>query len=92
MKTIWKFSLDDPMGSLQMPIGAEILCLQIQRGVPCIWVKVDDSAKVERRTFIVVGTGHKLSVNANKYIGTFQEANGDLIWHVFETTTERRIS
>ena len=66
-----------------MPKGAEILTVQLQ-GVPCFWALVEPSAKNEKRTFIIHGTGHNISTENKKYIGTYQECEGSLVWHVFE--------
>jgi hypothetical protein len=30
---------------IEMPIGAEILCIQTQNEKPCIWAKVDENSK-----------------------------------------------
>lgn len=69
---------------IEMPQGAETLCVQMQGTQPCIWAKVDDAKPMENRMFHVRGTGHLLQENEGKYIGTFQMLGGSLIFHVFE--------
>lgn len=72
---------------VNMPAGAEILCVQTQREKPCMWARVDPSAPMELRSFAIYGTGHPISPDAAKdhrYVGTFQLAGGDLVFHVFE--------
>ena len=83
MKTIWKFSLQ--FGTIEMPKGAKILAVQNQNDAPCMWAEVDDTQPLERRVFTVFGTGHDLSIPKNKeYIGTYQQHDGVLIWHLYE--------
>lgn len=70
---------------IEMPNGAEILCLQIQNKKPCIWVLADPEAELKKRTFEIFGTGHNVPENAErKYIGTFQQFDGSLVFHCFE--------
>ncbi len=86
MKQIFKYPI--PISGsfpLDLPEGAEILCVQVQNGVgPCIWALVDSDNASEVRDFSVVGTGRSTNVSIAGYIGTFQELNGQLIWHLFE--------
>lgn len=85
MRTIWKFPLEviDEQ-RVEMPEGAEILCVQVQAGVPCLWaVVIPDAAKV-KRTIAVYGTGHPMKVKrADTYIGSFQLQGGFLVFHVY---------
>jgi len=83
MKTIWKFELPIE-GTIEMPIGAEILGVQVQRDEPRLWAMVDPSAPKEKRQFKIYGTGHTMPDNPGKYVGTFQIAEGTFIFHVFE--------
>jgi len=87
MKTIWKFPLDlCDQQQIPMPKGAQILTLQTQNGVPCIWVMVeDDAVEAEMRTFEIFGTGTEITKEkgfGRCYIGTFQRQQ--FVWHVFE--------
>jgi hypothetical protein len=84
MKMIWKFPLRD-MGPCEVPMpqGAEILDVQMQNELPCIWAMVDPHAPVEAKTFVIHGTGHVVGDDTKlSYIGTVQQ--GTLVWHVFE--------
>jgi hypothetical protein len=86
MKTIWKFELDFN-STFEMPKGAEILTVQLQKDIPCLWALVDTEKELEKRHFETYGTGHPLSYergNSKVYIGTYQIANGALVFHVFE--------
>jgi hypothetical protein len=86
MKTIYKYTLDAHSQTVWLPAGATILTVQSQRGVPCMWVMLNNTNCVEARHFTVYGTGDSLPDDAGDYVGTFQEENGAFIWHVFETT------
>ena len=83
MKQIWKFELG-PDAKIEMPLGANILCVQTQYDKPQIWALVDPTARTIRRRFRTYGTGHIMPVNPGEYIGTFQLHNGSLVFHVFE--------
>ena len=82
--TIWKFPipLEDEF-ELEMPLGAAILCVQVQGEEPCIWARVDPKAKKHRRVFRLAGTGREIPKELG-YIGTFQLRGGTLVFHLFE--------
>lgn len=72
---------------IDMPRGARILCVQVQRGQPCIWALVDDDVEPTRREIHMRGTGHNCNgVDALRYIGTFQMHDGSLVFHAFEVS------
>lgn len=51
MKKIYKYRIevtDDQ--NIEMPVGAKILTVQTQNGVPCIWAMVDPNA--EKKEYI----------------------------------------
>ncbi len=84
MKTIFKYPLcmiDDQLVS--MPAGAEILTVQMQSDVPCLWARVDPNMPKVGRVIHINGTGHNLS-HEGAYIGTFQMAHGALVFHAFD--------
>lgn len=87
--TIWKFPLViDGEQVVEMPIGAEILTVQMQHGFPFMWALVDPEAGRESRTIRIIGTGHHFGPPveslALRYISTIQTDSGLLVWHVFE--------
>lgn len=89
MKTIWKFPLTaQTYQSIEMPIGASILTAQLQGETLCIWALVDKdltSAQIEKRHFLIFGTGHDIMHGYDlKYISTFQLHGGALVFHLFE--------
>jgi len=90
MKTIWKFQLSTiDVQFINMPIGAEMLSLQIQNNIPCIWCLVDKSKETEDIMFEIFGTGGSIHYDMGverKYMGTYQnEMFGEsFTWHLFE--------
>lgn len=86
MKQIWKYSLRTiDRQTLQVPAGAKILTVQVQRGEPYLWALVDPAADHPSNINIAVfGTGHNIPDDIGEYIGTFQLLNSELIFHVFK--------
>lgn len=83
--TIWKYILDIARTNrIAMPVGAEVLTVQVQRNSLCLWAKVHPDDELEDRLFAVEGTGFDVKDAKETYIGTAQMAGGDLVWHVFE--------
>ena len=80
---IWKFGINAATISIDMPKGAQPLCVQVQRDVPCIWAIVNPSAEMEKVKVEIYGTGHTMPENPGKYIGTFQVSGGVYVFHVF---------
>ena len=91
-ETIWKYPLPFPqdMAEIMMPYDAQVLCVQLQSGSPCLWVRVNaEQQAVCMKRFRIMGTGHPLRLEPfarfrHDYVGTFQLAGGDFIFHVFE--------
>jgi hypothetical protein len=82
VKQIWKYKVEN---IIEMPKGAEILTVQIQNGQmfnACIWAKVNPENELEKRQFVVIGTGHSFDDTNCEYIGTYQD--GPFVWHLFE--------
>jgi hypothetical protein len=73
-----------------LPKDAQILTVQCQRDILCLWALVDDGTSLKQsRTFEIVGTGHPVeNYTKRQYIGTAQQYGGSLIWHVFEVLRE----
>lgn len=69
---------------ITMPLDAEVLCVQVQRGVPTLWAKVDADVPLTMRTFVIVGTGHEMPERCGSYIGTFQLAEDTFVFHLFK--------
>lgn len=70
--------------NLELPIGAQILDIQLQGNKPQMWVLKEEGMHVAHttRNFIVVATGFPFELENFNYLGTFQ--HGPLVWHVLE--------
>lgn len=85
MKVIYKYRLEvTDCQEIEMPIDSEILTVQSQGEIGCLWAMVDTEFEKEKKIIRIVGTGHTVPPDCGQYIGTFQMAGGVLIWHVFE--------
>jgi hypothetical protein len=88
VRTVYKYPIFmTDLFYLMMPKDAKILTVQDQNGVPCIWAEVDTSNPEVSREFRLVGTGHPIQPTVGKrllYIGTFQQFNGTLVFHLYE--------
>jgi hypothetical protein len=81
---IWKYELSiTDRQNIQLPVGAQILSVQMQNGNCCMWVMCNSEAPLETRRFAMYGTGHELPQFPGKYITTFQF--DILVFHLFES-------
>lgn len=83
-ETIWKFPLEvvDEQ-SVEMPAGASPLTVQVQKGEPCLWARVNPANERMQRRVFIHGTGHPLHADAMAYLATFQLLGGTFVGHVF---------
>ena len=87
-KTIYKYTVAyDDIFVLDLPMGAEVLTVQVQYESPYLWALVNTEEQTEKRYFRLAGTGHPIVYDMGKeysYINSFQLNNGDLVFHLFE--------
>jgi hypothetical protein len=92
MRTIWKFPLrTTDAQNVEMPAGSQVLSVQTQAGVPCLWALVDPAKEKTTRTFAIVGTGHPLPPQPGVYVGSYQLDGGALVFHVFDVSADVQI-
>lgn len=86
MKTIWKYSVEHGISTLEMPEGARILSVHNQGGKPVMWALVDPDAPTVQRKFLLAGTGHGVSEDPTDlvFLGTVLIMDGCVVWHIFE--------
>lgn len=86
MKSVYKypFEIADDF-EIEMPAGADVLCVDAQYEVPCIWAMVDLAAPMSNRKFHLAGTGHPLGdeIEGHHYVGSFFLKGGSLVFHLF---------
>lgn len=91
MKTVFKYVLQGTVNDIQMPAGAQVLHVTEQKDMVCIWALVDESAPVETRRFLMVGTGHREVPNDANYCGSahIYTDRAVLVLHVFEAQLKK---
>lgn len=85
MKTIWKYLLQDEVNDIDIPVGAQILDVQVQYDIITMWVMVGTNSlkKKTRRRFRIYKTGQDIPDDPGEYIATVQYLGG-FVAHVFE--------
>ena len=82
MRTIWKYPItDSPCQEIEMPLNAEILCVQLQNNIPTLWTLVETEDPKRIFDILTYYTGDSWIDKKGKYIGTYQLAG--LVYHVF---------
>ena len=88
MTTIYKYELDTTdKQTVTIQKDAEILAVQAQFEIPCIWAMIDTENDMEEITIEIFGTGHKIPVDmgvVRQHLGTYQIQGGSQIYHVFK--------
>jgi len=83
MDVIYKYPIEiTDLQGIELPEGYQILKVAEQDGGLFVWVKVDTDAKLIKRPFVVVGTGHELDMYGFLHLDSVVMSNG-LVWHVF---------
>ena len=88
MRAIYKYLI--PVQNefeIPMPVSSEVLAVQVQHGVPCIWCLLNPGNATKNRKFRIYPTGFEIPdkyIDAMRYVGTFQLEEGDFIGHLFE--------
>lgn len=89
-KVVHKFSLENCFANIKipktilMPIGAKIICAEMQSGSPHLWAIADPNAETEAREFVIFGTGFELQAGGEplEHVGTVFVQG--FVWHIFE--------
>jgi len=85
MKKIFKYPIQPiDYQEIEMPIGAQLLSVQLQKGAPVLWAVVNEDNPMTKRCFATRGTGHPIDGQLGSYLGTYQLFAGDIVFHVFE--------
>ena len=88
MYAIYKYPLRfNSIGAetIDMPVGARILSVQMQGDTITLWALVQPGSKTETVRFTMIGTGWELPddfATKNLYLGTVQYES--LVWHIFK--------
>lgn len=88
MKSIYKYPVKMVGDQLiKIPVGAEILHVDLQFEGIYMWALCDPSGELEERKIVIIGTGHPIPnqvVDKLHHLGTVPMSGGSLIWHIFE--------
>ena len=87
MITIWKYELEvTDVQDIEMPSTANVLSVQVQNGVPCVWASVNTQDKQTKKVrFITIGTGNPYDSDVPiQFVGTYQLMEGKLVFHLFK--------
>ena len=69
--------------TVEMPRGARLLSVQMQRERLMLWAVVNTNEPIRSRVIRIHGTGIAISPEHNyAFIGTVQD--GPFVWHVFD--------
>lgn len=92
-KVVHKFSLENCLANtgtpkeILIPIGAEIVHVEVQGSAPQMWAIVDPQAENEVRQFLIFGTGVDLNVLGAESAELHHRATfliQGFVWHLFE--------
>jgi hypothetical protein len=84
MKTVWKYPIDAQEVTLNIPKDYKVLKIEMQRNTPTMWVEVDTDTKEVPKKFKIFGTGWPLDNNVTRHAGSYIQAEGAFVWHVYE--------
>lgn len=80
MKTIHKYPLQGFAGPQQVELTGDIVHIDDQAGVICIWAEAG-TQEPDKRYFEIIGTGHKVTDRAI-HVGSV--LSGSFVWHIYE--------
>lgn len=90
MRVVYKYPVDVAATIYtlkeRLPPGSKALAVQVQRGVPCIWIEQEKNAPDDTKwwvTYEFFGTGYQVR-SGGRYVGTVQLNDGDLVLHLYE--------
>jgi len=84
MKTVWKYQIS-PIGEtvIELPIPHRFLCVELQFGVPHVWVEHEVPNDAKRKyVFQLIPTGSEVPKHAF-WCGTLFSPNAEFVFHVY---------
>lgn len=64
-KQIWKYEISPSNTTIKMPKHAEVLSVQEQNGLTCIWVLINPKNESKDYFFEIFATGQPIPTNPN---------------------------
>lgn len=94
-RKIFKYPLDVTYEqAITLPVGYELLHVDVQREKPMLWALVNEDAKQHQRVIIkCYGTGQELADDLDylRHIGSILQYNDTAVWHFFEDMAQKTI-
>lgn len=82
--TVFKYLLQlTPVQVLELPAGANIVSVQLQRRQLSAWAEIDPEQPKIKRKIYILGTGHILPADAEKHLASVQP-DDIFVWHVYQ--------
>lgn len=83
--TIWKYPLQiEDIQEVEMPADAQVLCVEVQNGQPCLWAKIEITKLDAVYKIATVRTGYSADhAEGMRYIGTYLLHGDKFVGHVF---------
>lgn len=67
----------------ELPMGADILTVQNQNDVICLWALVNTKRPKIKRKIQIIGTGNKIDIDLHSYIFLNTTQINGFVWHIF---------
>lgn len=85
MKRIYKYALDlQDTITVRAPRVLRWLHCDVQHGHPVLWGEVDIETQEREHVLVLRGTGHDMTGEEGRHIGTIMLQGGALVFHLFE--------
>lgn len=86
MKTVYRYEINQAINDINLPIGAKVLSVGVANNIISLWALVDTESGIEKRRFLVFGTGSDMSQTETynlTFVGTIRKNNA-YAFHIFE--------
>ncbi len=83
---IYKYQLEiTDTQTIEINKRCQPLTVQVQNGKICLWCEADLETEMTTKTIEIYGTGHYVRSDEFQrgYIGTVQQDEGRLVWHIY---------
>lgn len=81
MITVYKYPFEiGDVVTLTLPRDFEVVLVECQEGVPCLWARIDTSKPLYNTKFLLTGTGHPVP-RSFAHVASFQ--HGPFVWHMW---------
>lgn len=84
MRIIYKYPLDILTDNVStLPKDGKIIHVgRDPNGLICIWLEINPDNELERRSFVLFGTGRPFDDDTLQHVGSVLD--GHFVWHIYE--------